>query len=129
LIGTLKDVLIASGERKLLLYDLNNLTTIPLDETLDIKTTIEDLVVIDGIAYIALGDSGIWAISIGALVDGVKPNAILAKFTSNKLVVVKANSSENIITKSLNSKKLADSKPFLLSAGDGNNLTVIKIAD
>lgn len=125
--GKLTDVLVAQGERKLFLYDLNNRTSIPTVEKLTIKTKIEDSVVIDGIAYLALGTGGISAISIGSLLDDSSTKAELANFKENRLIVIKANGSQEILTKPINATKLADSKPFLLSSGPGNPLTVIRV--
>lgn len=121
------DVLICSGERTLTLFDLNNLTIIPIGESLNIKNKIEDLVVINGTAYLALGESGIVALSVGGLIDNNK-DAKVATFTKNKITVVKSNGRESFITKPLNVNKLANANPFLLAAGENNNLTVIKVS-
>ena len=121
------DVLICAGERSVTLFDLNNLTTIPVNEALKIKNKIEDLLVIDGTAYLALGDGGILALSVGGLIDNSK-QAIITTFTKNKLTVVKASGKETFITKPLSANKLANAKPFLLSSGPNNNLTVIRVS-
>ncbi len=121
------DVLICSGERTLALFDLNNLTTIPVGENLNIKNKIEDLVVINGTAYLALGESGILALSVGGLIDNNK-DAKVATFTKNKITVIKSNGRESFIIKPLSVNKLANANPFLLSAGENNNLTVIKVS-
>lgn len=126
--GKLADVLVAVTERKILLFDLNNLVDIPAETTLEIKNQIHDLLVIDGISYLALGNGGILTVSIGSLVDKdneTKPE--IAHFTKIKLSVIKSNGRQTTLTKPLNAKTLADSKPFLLSTGDGNDLTVIKV--
>lgn len=125
--GQLSDVLFAQGERELFLYDLNNKTSIPVTDSLKIKTKIEDSLVVDGIAYLALGTGGIKAVSIGALLgsDSITPE--ITTFKENKLIVVNSNGSEEIKTKPINAKKLAVAKPFLLSSGSGNPLTVIRI--
>ena len=127
--GKLTDVLVAVSQRKILLFDLNNLADVSSEATVEIKNQIYDLLVIDGIAYLALGDAGIKAISIGSLIDNnkeTKPE--IAHFTKNKLIVIKPNGRQTTLTKPLNAKKLADSEPFLLSSGDGNDITVIKVS-
>ena len=127
--GATTDVLVATSQRKISLFDLNKLTSIPINDDLDIKSKIEDLLVIDGIAYLALGKNGILAVSIGALIDSNdETDATIAHFKKNFLKVLKSNGSETIISKSLNASKLASSKPFLLSSGQNNNLTVIKVS-
>lgn len=127
--GKLTDVLIATTQRKLLVFDLNNLTEVSTDKDLKIKNEILDLAVIDGIAYLALGNSGILAVSIGSLIDNDdETKAEIAHFTKNKLIVIKPNGKQTILTKLLNAKKLAVAKPFILSSGEGNDLTVIKVS-
>lgn len=127
--GQITDVLIAATQREVLLFDLNKKTSIPVNEDLKIKSEIEDLIVIDGIAYLALGQDGILALSIGSLLDKNKDtDPIIAQFKKNKLIVIKPSGKQEILTKLLNSKILANSKPFLLSSGDDNNLTVIKVS-
>ena len=121
------DVLICAGERSVTLFDLNNLTNIPFNEDLKIKNKIEDLLVINGTAYVALGDAGILALSVGGLIDNNK-QAVITTFTKNKLTVIKSNGRETFITKPLNAKKLANATPFLLSSGVNNNLTVIRVS-
>lgn len=125
--GKLTDVLLAQGERKLFLYDLNNRTSIPTVEKLTIKNKIEDSVVIDGIAYLALGTSGVSAVSIGSLLDDSSTKSELANFTENRLIVIKANGAQEVLTKPINVTKLADSSPFLLCSGPENPLTVIRV--
>ncbi len=126
--GKVTDVLVASGDRKLLLYDLNNKTNIPISNSLKIKTQIKDLVVIGGIAYVALGTSGIVGASIGSLIEVNNSKSVkVAEFKKNKLRLLKSDG--RILTKSkpLNAIKLVDSNPFLLATGEGNNLTVIRV--
>ena len=123
------DILIASTQRGIVLFDLNNKTSIPVNEDLKIKNKIEDLLVIDGVAYLALGSEGILAVSVGLLLDSDdSTSAVIARFTKNKLSFIMSNGIEKILTKPLNASKLADSKPFLLSSGPGNNLTVIRVS-
>lgn len=127
--GELTDVLIASTQRDILLFDLNKLTNIPVNDDLKIKNKIEDLLVIDGIAYLALGKKGVLALSIGALIDSIDETpAKIVQFKKNKLTVVKSSGIETIILKSLHANKLASSKPFLLVSGEDNNLTVIRVS-
>ena len=127
--GMLTDVLIASTQREILLFDLNNLTSIPVSEELKIKTSIEDLLVIDGVAYLALGSNGILALNIGALIDSTnETSAEIAHFRKNILTVIKPTGREAILTRTLNVSKLADSKPFLLASGKENNLTVLRVS-
>ena len=127
--GMITDVLIGATQRGVLLFDLNNLTSIPINDDLKIKNKIEDLLVIDGIAYLALGVNGISALSVGALIDSKDTTpATIATFKKNKLTVIKSSGKEEILTKTLNANKLADSKPFLLSSGLDNNLTVIRVS-
>lgn len=127
--GLITDVLIASTQRGIVLFDLNRRTSIPLNEDLKIENKIEDLLAIDGIAYLALGTEGILALNIGSLIDADNSTpAVITQFKKNKLSVVKPNGTEALITKPLHASKLADSSPFLLSAGDDNNLTVIKVS-
>ena len=126
--GKLTDILVASGERKLLLYDLNNLTEIETDKSLHIKNVIEDLIVIDGIAYIAIGNEGIQAISIGSLLTSGDVEPLVGEFKKSKIVVIKPSGKLETKTKKLNALKLADSKPFLLSFGEDNDLTVIRVS-
>ncbi|OGI10413.1 MAG: hypothetical protein A3I68_01745 [Candidatus Melainabacteria bacterium RIFCSPLOWO2_02_FULL_35_15] len=121
------DVLICAGERSVTLFDLNNLTAIPFSEDLKIKTKIEDLLVLDGTAYLALGEGGILALSVGSLIANNK-QAVITTFTKNKLILIKPSGKEAFITKLLNAKKLANAKPFLLSSGINNNLTVIRVS-
>ncbi len=127
--GLITDVLIGSTQRGVALFDLNRRVSIPLNEDLKIGNKIEDLLVIDGIAYLALGTEGILALNIGSLIDADNSTpAIITQFKKNKLSVVKPNGTEAVITKPLHASKLADSSPFLLSAGSDNNLTVIKVS-
>ena len=126
--GMTTDVLVASTQRKVLLFDLNNLTNIPVNKGLKIKNQIEDLIVIDGIAYLALGKNGIIALSVGSLMNDDNEKAEIGNFKKNKLTVIKPSGKEEIKSKLLNAKKLADSKPFLLSSGEGNILTVIRVS-
>ncbi len=121
------DVLICVSERSVYLYDLNNLISIPLSENPEIKNKIEDLIVIDGTAYLALGESGILALSVGGLINNNK-DAVITTFTKNKLTVVKSSGKETFVTKPLNVNKLAEARPFLLASGPGNNLTVIRVS-
>lgn len=126
--GKSTDVLVGASERKLLFFDLNNLSTISTDEDLKIKSEIEDLIVIDGVAYLALGNDGILAVSIGSLLDGdedTKP--IIAHFKKIKLQVIKPSSRVTTVSKSLNASKLANSNPFLLATGENNDLVVIRV--
>lgn len=129
--GKLTDVLIATTQRNVLLFDLNNLVSIPASAGKDfkIKNNIEDLIAIDGIAYLALGQDGILALSIGSLLDGNSETpAVIANFKKNKLAIIKTSGAPAIISKSLNASKLASSKPFLLSSGPDNNLTVMRVS-
>lgn len=127
--GKTTDVLCAIAERKISLFDLNNLVAIPVTENLKIKNQIEDLKIINGIAYLALGPLGVTAISINALINkNENIKAQIARFKKNKLTIIKPNGREEIKTKPLNAKKLADSSPFLLLSGEGNNLTVIRVS-
>ncbi|MBI3591476.1 MAG: hypothetical protein HY094_08900 [Candidatus Melainabacteria bacterium] len=127
--GKTTDVAIAATQRNVLLYDLNNLTSISVNDKLKIESKIEDLLVIDGIAYLALGTNGISALSIGALINSNSDTpAEIAHFKKNKLTVIKSNGTPTIVTRLLSASKLADSKPFLLSTGAGNNLTVIRVS-
>ncbi len=127
--GMITDVLIGAAQRGVVLFDLNNLTNIPVNDALKIKNKIEDLLVIDGIAYLALGADGISALSVGALIDSKDTTpATIATFKKNKLTTIKSNGKEEILTKTLNANKLAGSKPFLLSSGLDNNLTIIRVS-
>ncbi len=126
--GKVTDVLVATGERKILLYDLNNRVNIPINNTLQIKTTISDLVVINGVVYLALGNGGIVGVSVGSLINtNDEKSPKVAEFRKNKLKLIKSDG--RVITKSrlLNAKKLANANPFLLVTGENNNLTVIKV--
>ncbi|OGI18841.1 MAG: hypothetical protein A3B68_06315 [Candidatus Melainabacteria bacterium RIFCSPHIGHO2_02_FULL_34_12] len=126
--GKVTDLLVASTQRDVLLFDLNSFTSVPVDEELNIKSKIEDLVVIDGIAYLALGENGIIALSIGALLNANDEiPAQVAAFKKNTLNVVKSNGKRTTVSKPLNAKILANSKPFLLSSGEGNDITIIRV--
>ncbi|MBI2996665.1 MAG: hypothetical protein HYY52_08200 [Candidatus Melainabacteria bacterium] len=123
------DILVATTQRGILLYDLNNLISIPTSHNLDIKNSVEDLLVIDGIAYLALGSEGILAVSIGSLLSSdEKVQPTVGHFKKSKLTVIKPNGKQTFITKNINSKILAPSKPFLLSSGPGNDLTIIRVS-
>ena len=126
--GMLTDVLVGINQREILLFDLNNLTSIPVKSDLKIKSQIMDLLIIDGIAYLALGKDGILAVSIGSLLSNDNSNAQIASFKKNKLIVIRTNGTQNTITKPLSANKLANSRPFLLSSGEDNNLTVIRVS-
>lgn len=126
--GKVTDVLIATAGRKVLLFDLNNRASISLGNKLDIRTKIMDLVVIDGVAYLALGNKGILAVSIGALIDPNASQAEITNFTKHKIVEVRANGIQRVKTKKITSQSLANASPFLLSTGSGNDLTVIRVA-
>ena len=126
--GVVTDVLLAYAGRNILLYDLNNHKRIPVQNKLKIKSKIYDVLVIDGIAYLALGSKGILAFSVGALIDNNANNVEIARFTKNILPVIKQNGIGVIKRKRLNAKKLANSKPFLLSSGTNNDITIIRIS-
>lgn len=123
----LTDVLVAASDRQLLLFDLNNRSLINPRNDLKLKTKINDLLVKDGIVYLALGKQGIEAVTVDSLINSTS-DADVRSFTKNQLKVIKSNGSEVIKTKKINSVILADSTPFLLSSGNGNDLTVIKIS-
>jgi len=125
--GSLVDLVVASTSRKLILIDITNNSIIPVVDTLKIKTNIEDLVVIDGVAYLALGTGGISAISIGSLLDGNSTKAEITVFKENRLLVNKANGIVEIKTKPINAKKLKAAKPYLLASGTGNPISIIKV--
>ncbi|MBI3308432.1 MAG: hypothetical protein HYZ79_03585 [Candidatus Melainabacteria bacterium] len=122
------DVLVAASGRKILLFDLNNLSSISIGNEVKIKDNINDLVVINGVAYLALGADGISAISIGSLIDSNSTYPEIAEFKQNKLIEVRSNGTQRVGTRKINSFKLADSDPFLLSTGQGNDLTVIRVS-
>lgn len=125
----LTDILVAATPRQILLFDLNNRTQIVPGKNLKIRERINDLEVIDGIIYLALGSKGVKAVSIGSLISSDKDvNPEVFNLDENKIVFTRENSSEVVKTKSLNSSRLANSKPFLLTSGESNDLTVIKIS-
>lgn len=127
--GKVQDILVASTQREILLFDLNNLANIPVSSSLKVRNKIEDLIVIDGVVYLALGQEGISAIPVGLLIssadDDQKQVTDFKKITHK---VVKPSGKEDIISKPLNATKLANSKPFLLASGKGNDLVVIRVS-
>lgn len=124
-----QDVLIATAQREILLFDLNNLINIPVNSKLKIKNKIEDLLVIDGIVYLALQEEGVLAIPVGSLISNVDDDyEDVTWFKKITHKVIKPSGKEEIISKPLNATRLADSKPFLLVSGKGNDLAVIKVS-
>ena len=122
-------MLVASTQRGISLFDLNSLTSIPVNEDLKIKNEIEDLIVIDGVVYLALGTGGVVGLNVGGLIDsGDNNSAQVVQIKKINMKVVKSSGKEDIISKPLNAKFLADSKPFLLVSGEKNDLSVIRVS-
>ena len=127
--GKPADVLVASTQRGVSLFNLNTLASIPVNEDLKIKNEIEDLIIIDGVVYLALGTGGVLGLNVGGLIDsGDNNSAQVVQIKKINLKVVKSSGKEDIISKPLNAKFLADSKPFLLVSGEKNDLSVIRIS-
>lgn len=123
------DAIAAASGRRLELFDITNKKELSIAKKLNIRSNIRDLAVVDGIAYLALGNKGILSVRLASLLDSSSSSLDpeIVEFTENRLAIQNENGTDSILTKRINAVRIGKALPFLLCGGNDNDLTVIKV--